>query len=56
MMSKLNNPPIMVIAAMHFHRPFGFLFFYFSRRWRRFPNILFLSTVVSPESVCGCRK
>jgi len=36
MMSKLNNPPIMVIAALHFHRPFGFLFFYFSRRWRRF--------------------
>jgi len=35
MMSKLENPPLLVVAGMRFHHPFG-LFFFIGPRWRRF--------------------
>lgn len=39
MMSKLENPPLLVVAGMRFHHPFG-LFFFFGPRWRRFSRAL----------------
>lgn len=39
MMSKLENPPLMVVAGLRFHHPFGILFF-FGGRWRRFVRAL----------------
>lgn len=35
MVSKLENPPLLVLVALRFHGPFGLLFF-LGGRWRRF--------------------
>ncbi len=40
--SKLENPPLMVIAGMRWRHPFG-LFFYRGRRWSRFRKALLAS-------------
>lgn len=56
MISKLENPPLMVIAALRFRSPFGLLFL-FSKRWRRFRRfvkrspgvLLYQETVLKPD-------